>query len=92
MVQCFLDESQYRLLKTGAKGRSFTDKVAHRSADFVELASQAIQHIDSEPKLTSRILTALKTGGISALNLLLAHPAASSVIPAQEDWQQSKSN
>ena len=53
-------------------------------------ASQAIQHIDSYPKLTSRILNALKTGGISALDSLLDHPAASFVIAAKEDWQGSK--
>ncbi len=54
------------------------------------IASQAIQHIDSDPKLTSRILSALKTGGISALDSLLDHPAANFVIAAKEDWQQTK--
>ncbi len=56
------------------------------------IASEAIQHIDNDPKLTSRVLSALKAGGTSALESLLDHPAASFVIAALEDWQQSKSN
>ena len=56
------------------------------------IASQAIQRIDNDPKLTSRILSALSAGGTSALDSLLDHPAASFVIAALEDWQQSKSN
>ncbi len=61
-------------------------------ADLFEIASQAIQRIDSDPKLTDRILSALKTGGISALDSLLDHPAASFVIAALEDWQQTKTS
>ena len=56
----------------------------------MELATQAIQQIDNDPKLTSRILCAFKAGGISALDSLLDHPAASFVIGALDDWQQTK--
>ena len=56
------------------------------------LATEAIQRIDNDPKLTRRILSALKAGGTSALDSLLDHPAASFVISALEDWQQTKSS
>ncbi len=54
------------------------------------IATEAIQRIDNDPKLTQRILSALKAGGTSALDSLLDHPAASFVIGALEDWQQTK--
>jgi phosphoenolpyruvate-protein kinase (PTS system EI component) len=54
------------------------------------IATKAIKHIDNDPKLTQRILSALKAGGISALEQLLNHPAASFFISALEDWQQNK--
>jgi phosphoenolpyruvate-protein kinase (PTS system EI component) len=54
------------------------------------IATKAIKHIDNDPKLTQRILSALKAGGISALEQLLNHPAASFFIGALEDWQQTK--
>ena len=54
------------------------------------IATEAIQRIDNDPKLTSRILSAIKAGGVSALDSLLDHPAASFVIGALEDWQQNK--
>lgn len=56
------------------------------------IATETIERIDSNPTLTERILSALKTGGISALEQLLNHPAASFVIGALEDWQKIKTN
>lgn len=56
------------------------------------IATQTIEQIDNDPKLTQRILSALKAGGTSALDSLLDHPAASFVISALDDWQQSKDN
>ena len=58
----------------------------------VAIAEEAIQRIDNDPKLASRILSALKAGGTSALDSLLDHPAASFVIAALDDWQQNKDN
>ncbi|MGK7897392.1 MAG: COR domain-containing protein, partial [Xenococcus sp. (in: cyanobacteria)] len=56
----------------------------------VAIAEEAIQRIDNDPQLGSRILSAIKAGGTSALDSLLDHPAASFVIAALEDWQQTK--
>ena len=54
------------------------------------VATEAIKHIDSNPKLHERVLSALKAGGVQALGQLLDHPAASFVIGAIEDWQQKE--
>jgi hypothetical protein len=54
------------------------------------IATEAINKIDSDPALTARVLSALKAGGVSALEQLLNHPAASFVIAALEDWKSSK--
>lgn len=56
----------------------------------VAIAEETIQRIEQDPQLAPRILSALKAGGTSALDSLLDHPAASFVIAALEDWQQSK--
>ncbi|MBD2778670.1 COR domain-containing protein [Iningainema tapete] len=54
------------------------------------IATEAIKHIESDPTIKSRILSALKSGGIQALAQLLNHPAASFVIGALEDWQKTE--
>ncbi len=56
----------------------------------MNIATEAIKHIDNDPKLTRRIFSSLKAGGVSALEQLLNHPAASFFIAALEDWQQNK--
>ena len=56
----------------------------------VAIAEEAIQRIDNDPQLAPRILSALKAGGTSALDSFLNHPAASFVLAALDDWQQSK--
>jgi hypothetical protein len=58
------------------------------TTDKMIMASKAIQHIESNPKLKARILSAVKVCGISAFETLLLHyPAASFIIGALEDWQ-----
>ncbi len=54
------------------------------------LATEAIAQIESDPNLTARILSALKTGSVQAFEQLLSHPAASFVIGALEDWEKTK--
>jgi hypothetical protein len=56
----------------------------------MQIATEAISQIDSNPTLAARILSALKVGGISAFEQFLNHPAASFVIGALEDWQETK--
>ena len=53
--------------------------------------SQAIEQIESNPALMNRVIGALKAGGVSGFEQLLNHPAASFVIGALEEWQNSKS-
>lgn len=54
------------------------------------IATKAIEQIERDPNLTQRILSAIKAGGVGALESFLNHPAASFVIAALEDWQQNK--
>lgn len=56
----------------------------------MKLATEVIESIESNSTLMERILSALKSGGVSALEQALNHPAASFVIGALEDWQQTK--
>ena len=58
----------------------------------VAIAEEAIQCIDKDPQLTTKILSALKSGGTSALESLLDHPAVSFVLAAIADWQQTKNS
>ena len=57
----------------------------------VRLSSTALGEIENNPTLTSRILSALTTGGVKAFEQLLNHPAASFIIGALEDWEKTKS-
>ncbi|MBD2411260.1 hypothetical protein FACHB389_16350 [Nostoc calcicola FACHB-389] len=55
------------------------------------IATEAIKHIEDDPTLMKRVLSAVKAGGTQALEQFLNHPAASFVIAALEDWQKNKS-
>ncbi len=57
----------------------------------MKVAGEVIEHIESNPTLMNRILSALKAGGVSAFEQALNHPAASFVIGALEEWQNTKS-
>ncbi len=59
-------------------------------AGKMAIATEAITRIDSNPTLALRILSALKSGSISAFEQFLNHPAASFVIAALEDWKKNK--
>jgi hypothetical protein len=56
----------------------------------MKVATEVISQIDSNPTLTTRILSALEVGTISAFEQFLNHPAASFVINALDDWQKTK--
>jgi hypothetical protein len=59
------------------------------TTEKLKLAAEVIERIESNPNLMERILSALKAGGVSALEQALNHPAASFVIGALKDWQQT---
>jgi hypothetical protein len=60
------------------------------SPDKEKVANELISRIDSNPTLTTRILSALKVGSISAFEQSLNHPAASFFIKSLADWQKTK--
>lgn len=55
-----------------------------------KLAVLAIEHIDNNPALNKRVLSALKAGSTSALSQFLNHPVSSFFIGALEDWQKTR--
>jgi hypothetical protein len=56
----------------------------------MQLAAETIKAIENNPTLAQRVTSALKAGSVQALAQLLNHPAASFVIGALEDWQNTK--
>lgn len=56
----------------------------------MQIATEAISQIENDSDLMTRILSALKAGGVSAFEQFLNHPAASFVMGALEDWQKTK--
>lgn len=54
------------------------------------VADLAIVHINSNPSLNKRVLSALKAGSTSALSQFLNHPVSSFFISALEDWQKTR--
>ncbi|MFB2938339.1 hypothetical protein ACE1B6_24090 [Aerosakkonemataceae cyanobacterium BLCC-F154] len=62
-----------------------TDTTASKMA----IATEAMKQIESNPTMLARIMSALKAGGVSALESALDHPAASFVIAALQDLQET---
>ncbi|MCT7969275.1 CHAT domain-containing protein [Laspinema sp. D1] len=56
----------------------------------MKIAGEVIEEIENNPGLMKRVIGALKAGGVSAFEQVLNHPAASFVIGALEEWQNSK--
>lgn len=56
----------------------------------MKIAGEVIEEIENNPALMQRVIGALKAGGVSAFEQALNHPAASFVIGALEEWQNSK--
>ena len=56
----------------------------------MQVASETIKKIENNPGLKARIISALKAGGISALESLIDHPVATFVVAALEDWRNTK--
>jgi hypothetical protein len=56
----------------------------------MQLATAAVTRIENDSSLMKRTISALQAGGVSALEQLLNHPAASFVIAALEDWKKTK--
>ena len=59
--------------------------------DRMKIATEVITHIDNHPTQAQKIFSAIKAGGVAAVEQLLNHPASSFVIAALNDWQKSKS-
>ncbi|MGK7899303.1 MAG: pentapeptide repeat-containing protein [Xenococcus sp. (in: cyanobacteria)] len=91
----YVSEQKQTLAEAAAEIQQLLDQLSqtyptNTAREKMVVATEAIERIESDPKLMERILSALKAGGISALEQLLNHPAASFIIAAIEDWQESK--
>ncbi|MDJ0519949.1 MAG: hypothetical protein QNJ74_28040 [Trichodesmium sp. MO_231.B1] len=56
----------------------------------LEIANQAIQEIEKNPSLKSRIITALKAGGQEIFKELIDHPAVNILMASIEGWSSAK--
>lgn len=63
---------------------------SNTTADKMRVAAELIDEIDRNPSIMSKILSAIKVGGIKALEQALNHPAPSFVIGALEEWHKDK--
>jgi hypothetical protein len=59
-------------------------------SEKVGFASAIVQQIDTNPSLSTRVLSASKAGGTAAIGQFLNHPLSSFIIAAIEDWQKTK--
>jgi 3-methyladenine DNA glycosylase AlkC len=55
----------------------------------MKIAVDAIKAVEENKSLKQKIVSALKAGGTAAIGQFLNHPAASFVIAALEDWNNS---
>ncbi len=60
------------------------------TAGKMRLAAEAIAQIENSPSLMQRTIRVIQASGTHALEQLLNHPAASFVIDAMADWQETK--
>ncbi|NET45467.1 hypothetical protein [Okeania sp. SIO2B3] len=56
----------------------------------LEIANQAVQEIEKNPSLKSRIITALKAGGQETFKELIDHPAVNILMASIEGWSSAK--
>lgn len=56
----------------------------------MQIATGAISKIENNPDLMERIIKALKAAGVSAFEKILNHPASNFMIPALEDWKNTR--
>ena len=54
------------------------------------IATKAIEHIEQNKSLSTRVLSALEKGGAAWLQAKLINPSASFLVAALEDWQKNK--
>lgn len=61
------------------------------TAQKMAVATQTIEAIERKPELKGRVVSALTAGGLAAFDKISDHPAASFVIEAVKDWQDTAS-
>jgi predicted lipid-binding transport protein (Tim44 family) len=54
------------------------------------IAAEVVEEIENSPTLKQRVASALKAGGIAALENMLTHPAAAITVAALEAWKSEE--
>lgn len=91
----FAPEQKQNLAEAAAQIQALLDQLSQTyspttTTGRMAIATHAIEWIESDPSLAERILSAIKAGGVAALEQMLNHPAASFVIGALEDWRKTR--
>jgi len=60
-----------------------------KTSDKLAIAAMAIEKIEKNSSLRTRILSACKAGSVDAFEQFLNHPASSFVLAAIKDWQET---
>jgi len=89
------EAKQQNLAETAAEIQQLIEQLeksypTNTTTGKMEVAKELISRIDSNPTLTTRILSALEAGSISAFEQLFNHPAASFFINVLADWKKTK--
>ncbi|PSF34940.1 hypothetical protein C7H19_18210 [Aphanothece hegewaldii CCALA 016] len=91
----YAPEQKQNLAEAAAQIQALLDQLSRTYSPTtttrkLAIATHGIEQIESDSSLAERILSAIKAGGVAALEQMLNHPAASFVISALEDWKETK--
>lgn len=94
-IHNYAPEQKQNLAEAAAEIKKLLEQLSqtyptNTTTEKMIVAAKAVEAIENNRTLMERIFSALKAGGTSALEQALDHPAASFVINALENWQQTK--
>ena len=64
------------------------DNPSNNTSSQMMVAAQAIQHIESNPSLKQKVISAVKEGGLASFERALDNPAGAFVVGAIRGWQE----
>ena len=93
----YAPEQKQNLAEAAAQIQALLDQLSQTYSPTtnmgkMQIATETLKRIEANPSLTQRVMSALGAGGTAALEQLLNHPAASFVINALGDWQETGSS
>jgi hypothetical protein len=64
------------------------DNLSNNTSAKMMLAAQVIQQIENNPTLKKKVISAVKEGGLAALEKAIDHPAGAFIFAAIRGWQE----